>query len=55
MNASKKDANSILAQNDFLLVVSTHAPARGAICGYSVRQSMYLFQFTHPRGVRWAD
>ncbi len=33
--------------------VSIHAPARGAIFIANAKVQNYLFQFTHPRGVRY--
>ncbi len=38
-----------------LLFVSIHAPARGAILKGSEENGIAMFQFTHPRGVRWFD
>ena len=35
-------------------LVSIHAPARGAIIFGCYFKDYILFQFTHPRGVRWA-
>ena len=36
------------------MIVSIHAPARGAILSLKARALRSLFQFTHPRGVRCA-
>ncbi len=36
-----------------VLAVSIHAPARGAITSFNIIEDSIMFQFTHPRGVRW--
>ena len=35
-----------------IIIVSIHAPARGAIPALRQGKHVYTFQFTHPRGVR---